>query len=85
MEFNSVLTSLNFRRQNKETLLAPVGFLIEKFRDIKISEEESKIHKWLMGQLRKQAVGNIPLGEFSRLIEEEIINYNHNSIDNYPD
>ena len=85
MEFNSVLTSLNFRRQKKETLLAPVGFLIEKFREIKLSENDSKTRKWLMGQLRKQAIGNISLGKFSKLIDEEITKYNHNSVENYPD
>ncbi len=75
MEFNSVLTSLNFRRLKKEALVAPVGFLIEKFREIRESDEQIKTKKWLMGQLRKQAIGNISLGEFSQLVDEEIKAY----------
>ena len=85
MEFNSVLTSLNFRRLKKEALLAPVGFLIEKFRHIRRSNEKTKTKQWLMGQLRKQAIGNISLGEFSHLVEKEINAYNHSKDDNYPD
>ncbi len=85
MEFNSVLTSLNFRKLKTEALLAPVGFLIEKFREIRRSEEETKTKKWLMGQLRKQAIGNISLREFSHLVEKEINAYNHSKDDNYPD
>ena len=85
MEFNSVLTSLHFRRMKTETLLAPVGFLIEKFRDIRTGNDDAKTRNWLMGQLRKQALGNISLGEFSRLVEKEINDYNHISKDNFPD
>ena len=75
MEFNSVLTSLNFRRLTKDALIAPVGFLIEKFKEIRKSEEKNKTRKWLMGQLRKQAIGNISLSEFSQLVDKEIAAY----------
>jgi len=40
-----VLTSLNFRRLKKEALVAPVGFLIEKFREIRESDEQIKTKK----------------------------------------
>ena len=85
MEFNSVLTSLNFRRLKADDLLAPVGFLFEKFREISKSGDKVKIHKWLMGQLRKQAIGNISLTEFSRRVMEEIEAYTQIDEDNYPD
>ena len=85
MEFNSVLTSLNFRRLKKAALLAPVGFLIEKFREINNTDDQSKTKSWLMGQLRKQAIGNIPLGEFSQLVEKEISDYAHSKNDKYSD
>ena len=85
MEFNSVLTSLNFRRLKKEALLAPVGFLIDKFREIRFSDDNLKTKKWLMGQLRKQAIGNISLSEYSRLVEKEIKDYNQSKEDVYPD
>ena len=85
MEFNSVLTSMNFRKLKKEALLAPVGFLIEKFREIRGSDDPVKTKRWLMGQLRKQAIGNISLGNFSKLLEKEITDYNHSKEDIYPD
>lgn len=85
MEFNSVLTSMNFRKLKKEALLAPVGFLIEKFWEIRGSNDPDKTKKWLMGQLRKQAVGNISLSEFSKLVEKEIKDYNQSKEDIYPD
>ncbi len=85
MEFNSVLTSLNFRKLKKEALTAPVGFLIEKFRDIRRTDDNLKTKKWLLGQLRKQAIGNISLSDFSLLVEKEIIAYNHSKDENYPD
>ncbi len=85
MEFNSVLTSMNFRKLKKEALLAPVGFLIEKFREIRGSVDPIKTKRWLMGQLRKQAIGNISLGDFSKLLEKEITDYNHSKEDIYPD
>lgn len=85
MEFNSILTSMNFRRLKKEALLAPVGFLIEKFREISKSDEKSKTKSWMMGQLRKQAIGNISLSEFSKLVDEEINTYTQSEEDNYSD
>ncbi len=85
MEFNSVLTSVNFRRLKKEALLAPVGFLINKFREIRYSDDNLKTKNWLMGQLRKQAIGNISLSEYSKLVEKEINDYNHTKEDIYPD
>lgn len=72
MDMASVLTSLKFRKRTKETLLAPVDFLIEKFKEIRRSDNDAAIRDWLMGQLRTQAVGNIALNELSQMVEQEI-------------
>jgi glutamyl-tRNA(Gln) amidotransferase subunit E len=63
MEFKSVLTSLNFRRRSKEEILAPIDFLLEKYREIGRGKDECREINWVMGQLRKQAVGNMDLQE----------------------
>ncbi len=74
MDFRSVLTSLNFKKRTKEDLLAPIEYLKEKFREIKISKNDSieNTIEWIMGQLHKQALGNIDLSELRREIEERI-------------
>jgi len=61
MDFNSVLTSINFKRKTEEELLAPVDYLIEKFKEIRIAKNDKpqNVVNWVMGQLHKQALGNI--------------------------
>jgi len=72
MDMASVLTSLKFRKRSKETLLAPVDFLIEKFKAIRRSGNDKGTRDWLMGQIRNQALGNISLAELSQLVQQEI-------------
>lgn len=72
MDFPSILTSLKFRKRSKDDLLAPVSFLVEKFKEIRKSKDQEAILNWLMGQIRSQALGNIPLNEYSQLIGIQI-------------
>jgi len=72
MDFTSILTSLKFKKRTRDELLAPVSFLIGKFREIRKSENPAVTLNWLMGQIRNQALGNIPLNDYSRLIEIQI-------------
>ena len=72
MDFKSVLTTLKFKRRTKEELLAPVEFLIEKFREINGLEKEAKIASWIMGQIHNQAIGNIDLKKIKSEIEKRI-------------
>ena len=72
MDFPSILTSLKFKKRSQDELLAPVSFLIGKFREIRKSDNPKVTLNWLMGQIRNQAIGNIPLNEYSRLIQVQI-------------
>ncbi|MEA3443300.1 MAG: Glu-tRNA(Gln) amidotransferase subunit GatE [Bacteroidota bacterium] len=72
MDFNSVLITLKFKKRTKEELLAPIEFLNEKFKEIKISEKDEIATDWLMGQIHKQAAGNIPMAELKKQIENII-------------
>lgn len=72
MDFQSVLTSLKFKKRSKETLLAPVQFLAEKFRETRLKAENGTIRNWLMGQIRNQAVGNVSLAELSSMVKKII-------------
>ena len=74
MDFDSVLTSLSFKRRSKDELLAPVDYLLEKFREIKVSKGDSPeiAVNWVMGQLNRQALGNIDLKELRKSIEKKL-------------
>lgn len=69
MDFESVLTSIGFKKIKKEDILAKAEFLNEKFKQIgKKHTSETRIN-WVMGELRKVALGNIDLTELSKEIK----------------
>ncbi|MCZ4694941.1 Glu-tRNA(Gln) amidotransferase GatDE subunit E [Ancylomarina euxinus] len=72
MDFSSILTSINFKKRNIEELLAPVNYLIEKFRETNGQTDKKKTVDWIMGQLHKQATGNLALSELKTKIEKAI-------------
>lgn len=74
MDYNSVLTIINFKRRSKEELMAPIDYLVEKFKEIKISKNDTSrtTVQWVMGQLHKQALGNMNLGNLRKGIEKKI-------------
>ncbi len=74
MQFGSVLSTIGYRKKSIDELMAPVDFLIEKFRQIRISEEETAARDWLMGQIQRQALGNADLAELSEMIRTKISN-----------
>ena len=70
MDFESVLVSINFKRIEKKEILSLVPFLKDKFKTIRIKVREDVESKWIMGELRKRAVGNISLTELCKHISE---------------
>ena len=72
LDFQSVLTILKFKKRKKEELVAPIEFLHEKFKEIKISDNDEVAVEWLMGQLHRQAIGNISLKELRKEIEKKL-------------
>ena len=72
MEFESVLTSIDYKKHPMNELLAPVDFLLGKFRQIRYSETEKAAIDWMMGQLHRQALGNVELAQLKEHIEERI-------------
>ena len=69
MDFDSVLASFRFKKRSKEELLAPIGFLKEKYKEIGKKKTNTAEIDWVMGQLRKQAVGNMNLNVLKASIE----------------
>jgi len=74
MDFNSVLTSLNFKRRSMDDLTAPVDYLIEKFKEIKVTRNTRPdvVVNWVMGQLNRQAQGNIDPKDLKVRIEKRL-------------
>ncbi len=70
MDFESVLVSINFKRIEKKEILSLVPFLKDKFKTIRVKEREDVESKWIMGELRKRAVGNISLTELCKHISK---------------
>lgn len=73
MEFDSVLTTIKFKRYPKADILAKIPFLKEKFEKIKISDKPQDAINWAMGQLRNSALGNISMKELVKEVEKGML------------
>jgi glutamyl-tRNA(Gln) amidotransferase subunit E len=72
MQFDSVLNSLNFKRQNKESIFEQIPFLHQKFQQIGRFKSAINEQNWIMGQLRGMSIGNMPLVELKKEIKQEL-------------
>lgn len=68
MDFDSVLTTLNFKYMSKPEILGKIPYLVKKYQEIRTSGEETAGLRWIMGNLNKVATGNISLKELSHQI-----------------
>ena len=72
MQFSSVLSSIHFRPRAENEVLAPVEFLYEKIKpDVKHKDPHAATN-WLMGQVHRQAIGNVDLAVLRLKIEDII-------------
>ncbi len=69
IDFESILESIKFKRIPSEEIMAKVPFLKSKYAEIRKSDDIKNEHVWIMGQLRKMAIGNINLSELSKMIQ----------------
>lgn len=69
MEFESVLNNMKFKSIAKADILARIPFLKEKFMESAHPQKHHQAKNWVMGQLRKIALGNISLTELHAYIE----------------
>lgn len=68
MEFESVLTSINFKQIPKDEIVSKIPFLRKKFTEIRRSSGPVVEHDWIMGQLRRQALGNMKMAELHEAV-----------------
>jgi len=72
MVFESVLTTIGYKKYRPQEVIEHIPDLRRKFAEIRKSDEDRAEVDWIMGQLRKIAVGNISLSRLSARIKEEI-------------
>jgi len=63
MDFESVLTTIEYKAKSEEEILNTIPVLKEKFGEISNSQNEPAMIRWVMGRLRPLAVGNMRLTE----------------------
>ena len=72
--FDSVLSAIEYRKNNKDKILSYIPTLREKFNQKNPSKCPDAATRWIMGYLRKYALGNMPLKELKVLVEKELKN-----------
>ena len=68
MDFDSVLTSISYKSVSKDQIVSKIPFLRNKFAEIKLSKGPDVEHNWIMGQLRRQAEGNMSMQELHEAV-----------------
>jgi len=63
MDFESVLTVIDFKRVKKDEIIERVPFLHDKFDETGRSDKKEDRADWIMGELRALARGNMPMKE----------------------
>jgi glutamyl-tRNA(Gln) amidotransferase subunit E len=71
MDFNSVLTTIEYQPLFEEEIMEHIPALKEKFEEISKANDPSAMVSWVMGQLRALAMGNMALGELRDKIEKK--------------
>jgi glutamyl-tRNA(Gln) amidotransferase subunit E len=68
MDFESILLEMKFKKVNEKDILDSIPVLIEKFNNESKKKDPIDRVNWVMGQLRKRALGNLDLKELSKKI-----------------
>lgn len=77
MDFESVLATMKFKRIPEDEILGKVPHLMKIADQSGISNDKEARIRWIMGQLQKTALGNIPMKKLKKFVEKTA-NY-HNS------
>ncbi|NTW31532.1 MAG: Glu-tRNA(Gln) amidotransferase subunit GatE [Bacteroidetes bacterium] len=68
IDFESVLASIKFKRIEKNEIVSHIPFLKNKFKTVCRKDNTEIEAKWIMGELRNTAVGNISMTELYKSI-----------------
>ena len=70
MQFDSVLNSIHYKRVSEKIIFEQIPFLKEKFEQIAHHHTSNNKENWVMGQLRKKAIGNMSLEKLKKQISK---------------
>jgi len=65
---DSIISTIKFKRRKKDEIISNIPLLRKQFDSISIKKDPEAKKRWIMGQLRPMAVGNISLNELSNLV-----------------
>ncbi len=68
IDFQSLLTTVGFRKLGKKEIMAPLPILKKKYQKIATSKDPAAAGRWIAGQLRPAALGNLPLRDLAAQI-----------------
>jgi glutamyl-tRNA(Gln) amidotransferase subunit E len=72
MVFDSVLTTIGYKKYAADEIAANIPILRDKFAEIRTSPRQDAAVDWIMGNLRPMALGNMPLRDLRVRVEKEI-------------
>jgi glutamyl-tRNA(Gln) amidotransferase subunit E len=68
MDFESVLSNIGFVRTTPDEVKSKIPFLREKYFQTRASKQEGAAIRWIMGQIRPVALGNVPLKDLGEIV-----------------
>ncbi|MEE9443166.1 MAG: Glu-tRNA(Gln) amidotransferase subunit GatE [candidate division Zixibacteria bacterium] len=71
MVFDSILNVIGYKMCERDSIVSLIPNLIKKFDSIKRNNSTRAKHDWVMGHLRKMAIGNVALKEIAIAVEKE--------------
>jgi len=69
MDFESILTTLNFKKNTKEEIISRINLLQSKFSPIRKDTNPNDKVNFIMGELRAVSEGNINLSDLAKEIK----------------
>ena len=72
LTISDALTAIDYKPCSREEILALIPTLHNRFDKIRTSPDPTARVRWIMGSLRKQALGNMPLAELRSHVEEVV-------------
>jgi len=76
MDFESVLATMKFKRIPEDEILGQVPCLIKIGDQSGIPNDKEARIRWIMGQLHKTALGNIPMNKLKKYVEKTVNHQN---------
>jgi len=72
MDIDSILESIKFKKKKTKDIADHIPFLIDKFLKIRRKTDDTSMINWVMGELRKSAIGNVDFDDLKKMIEKEV-------------